>query len=70
MAFESKLSQARGGIDPKDVVMLPGRLLEGAVKGGSDMSKSVIDGFFAFGNAITKAVVDAFIKPPRVETNK
>jgi len=65
MAFESKLSQAHGGIEPKDIVMLPGRLLEGAVKGGSDLSRAVVDGFFAFGNAIKKAVVDPLIKAPK-----
>ena len=67
MAFESKLSQGRGGIEPKDIVMLPGKLLEGAVKGGADMSKSVIEGIFAFGNAIKKAALDAFIKPPKAK---
>ena len=67
MAFESKLSQGRGGIEAKDIVMLPGKLLEGAVKGGADMSRSVVDGIFAFGNAIKKAAIDAFINPPKVK---
>ena len=67
MAFESKLSQARGGIEPKDIVMLPGKLFEGALRGGADMSKSVIDGVFAFGNAIKKAAIDAFINPPKAQ---
>jgi len=67
MAFESKLSKARNGFEPKDMVMLPGKLIEGAVRGGADMSRSVVEGLFAFGNAIKKAAVDVFVKPPKAQ---
>lgn len=67
IAFESKLSHAQGGgLQPKDVVILPAKFLEGAVRGGTDMSKSVIDGIFAVGNEFRKVIVDTFGRPPKV----
>jgi hypothetical protein len=64
MAFENKLSQARssGGFKTEDIVMFPGRLLEGMVKGATDLSKAVVDGTFAVGNEVKKAVEDSFKK--------
>jgi hypothetical protein len=67
MAFESKLSHARGGgLQPKDVVVLPAKLLEGAIRGGRDMGNSVIQGIFAVGNEFKKVIVDTFGRPPKV----
>ena len=64
MAFEDKLSQARstGGFKAEDILMFPGKLLEGMVKGATDLSKAVIDGTFAVGNEVKKAVSDSFRK--------
>jgi len=47
--------------------MLPAKILEGAVKGATDISKAVIDGTFAVGNEIKKSVEDAFRKEPEEE---
>jgi len=64
MAFENKLSQAKGssGFKAEDIFILPGKLLEGTVKGAADVSKAVIDGTFAVGNEFKKAVQDSFKK--------
>lgn len=67
MAFEDKLAkaQAGSGFKAEDVLMLPGKLLEGMVKGATDFSKAVIDGTFAVGNEVKKAVEDTFKKEPK-----
>lgn len=72
MAFEEKLSQARAssGFKPQDVLMFPGKLLEGGVKGMTDFSKAVIDGIFAVGNELKKAVKDTVVKTPKSEPQK
>lgn len=72
MAFEEKLSQARAssGFKPQDVLMFPGKLLEGGVKGMTDFSKAVIDGIFAVGNELKKAVKDTVVKAPKPEPQK
>lgn len=63
MAFENKLAQARSGeFKPEDALMFPGKLLEGFVKGATDLSKAVVSGTFAVGNEIKKSVEDAFKK--------
>ncbi|MBU1726557.1 MAG: DUF748 domain-containing protein [Candidatus Omnitrophica bacterium] len=66
MAFEDKITQARNGrgFKPESVFILPAKLLEGGVRGATDLTKSVIDGTFAVGNEIKKAVEDAFKKEP------
>ena len=62
-AVENKLSS---GIQAKkrpligDVFVLPVRLLESAVKASSDLSKAVIDGTFAVGSEVGKAVKSSF----------
>ncbi|MBI4706374.1 MAG: DUF748 domain-containing protein [Candidatus Omnitrophica bacterium] len=63
MAFEDKLAVARGkGFKPQDVLMLPTKLIEGSVKGATELSKAVIDGTFAVGNELKKAVEEVFKK--------
>jgi len=66
MAVEDKLAKARSpeGINPENVLMLPVKILEGTVKGATDISKAVIDGTFAVGNELKKAVEGAFKKEP------
>lgn len=66
MAFENKLSQVHGeSVNPGDILILPAKLLQGAGKGAVDMSKSVVDGAFAMGRELRKAVLDTFIKIPK-----
>lgn len=66
MAFEEKLSQARAGsgFKPLDILMLPGKILEGGVKGMTGFSKAVIDGTFAVGYEFRKAASRTFGNPP------
>lgn len=45
---------------PKNILMLPAQLIEGAVKGATDISKAVIDGTFAVGNEFKNAMQDSF----------
>jgi len=67
MAFEDKISQAHGtGIQPRDFLILPAKLLQGAGKGALDLSKSVMDGISAMGRRIHQAAVDTLVKPPKV----
>jgi hypothetical protein len=67
MAFEDKISKAHSeGIKPKDILILPAKILQGAGKGAVDLSKSVMDGIFAMGRQIRGAAVDTLVKPPKV----
>jgi hypothetical protein len=71
MAFEEKLMQGRksnGGGFAQDVIMFPGKLIEGTVKSATDITKSVISGTVDVGKEIKKAVEDTFTKQP-AETN-
>lgn len=72
MAFEEKLSHARegSGLKAENFLMLPGKILEGGVKGMTGFSKAVIDGTFAVGNELKKAVTDTFMKGPKPEPEK
>jgi len=67
MAVEDKIAKARSGtgIKPEGILILPLKLLEGTVKGATDISKAVIDGTFAVGNEFKKAVEDSFKKEPK-----
>lgn len=64
MAFEDKLAQSKraNGFDVQDILRLPANILQGAVKGATDLSKAVIEGAFSVGNGIKKAVEDTFKK--------
>ncbi len=64
MAFEDKLTRGRktDKSSIETVLSLPAKLLEGTVKGATDVSKAVIDGTFAVGNELKEAVEGAFKK--------
>ena len=63
LAFEDQLAKSRGKTDvATGVFMLPGKLVEGSVKSASDVSKAVIDGAFAVGIELKKALEAAFKK--------
>ncbi|MDD5653902.1 MAG: DUF748 domain-containing protein, partial [Candidatus Omnitrophica bacterium] len=58
MAFEEKLAQGRGpGLTARSVVMLPGKIIEGAARGATDVSKAVFSGTYAVANLFKKAIV-------------
>ncbi|MBL7151951.1 MAG: DUF748 domain-containing protein [Candidatus Omnitrophica bacterium] len=60
-AFEDKLAMARGGgFRPEGVFFLPGKFLEGTVKGATGFSKALIEGTFTLGKEIKKGVEDSF----------
>lgn len=63
-AVEEKIASSRKAERPivGDVFALPIKLLEGAVKASSDLSKAAVDGAFAVGNELKKAVEDSFKK--------
>ncbi|MCX5703081.1 MAG: DUF748 domain-containing protein [Candidatus Omnitrophica bacterium] len=64
MAVENKLAEAARSNEFKaeDVLALPGKFLEGLVKGAADLSKAVVVGTFAVGKEIKRSVDDAFRK--------
>lgn len=66
-AVEHKLAKAKTseGFQPKNILMLPAQLIEGTVKGATDISKAVIDGTFAVGNELKNAVQDSFRREPQ-----
>jgi len=63
-AFEGKLMEARSysGLRPQDMLLWPGKLLQGGIKSGSDLSKAAIDGVFALGNGMKKFFEDIMNK--------
>jgi hypothetical protein len=68
MAVEDKITQGSKGnkFGVTSVLLFPAKLLEGTVKGTTDISKAVIDGAFAVGNELKKAVEDSFKKEKKV----
>ena len=65
MAFEERLTQGAKtkGINIEDILVLPAKLLQGTVKGATDLSRAVIDGTVAVGREIAKAIIiDPFKK--------
>jgi len=66
MAFENKLTQARGGSGFKvqDVLLFPAKVLEETVKNAADVSRSLIEGVFAVGSELKKVVTDKTKKEP------
>jgi len=68
-AFEKKLAQAQeeNGFHAKDALMLPVKILEGMVKGATEVSKAVVDGTFAVGNELKKSVQETFRKGKKSE---
>ncbi|MCX5706671.1 MAG: DUF748 domain-containing protein [Candidatus Omnitrophica bacterium] len=66
MAFEDKVIKGRaaGGFKTEDALMFPAKLLEGGVKGMTDLSRAVISGTFAIGNEIIKSAGAVAKKEP------
>lgn len=64
MAFKEKVAQARGAasVGPETVLRLPVRLVEGVVKGATNVSKAMVDGTFALGKEIKKSLEQSFKK--------
>jgi len=62
-AVEDKLAQGKESkINPTGVLILPAKLVEGSIRSVTDISKAVIEGTFAVGNELKKAVQDSFKK--------
>jgi len=62
MAFEDKLAQRKDKLDFTDILMLPAKIVEGTVRGATDVSKALVEGSFAVGNEFKKALEAAFKK--------
>ncbi|MDD5506034.1 MAG: DUF748 domain-containing protein [Candidatus Omnitrophica bacterium] len=60
-AFEGKLMEARtnAGLRPQDMLLWPGKLLQGGIKNGSDLTRAAIDGVRALGSGLKKFFEDA-----------
>ncbi len=56
-AFEDKIAQGREVLEfkPDKAILMPLRMLEGGVKGISDLTKAMVDGIFAVGNAAAES---------------
>lgn len=67
MALQDKLAQARSSAaaGPQEILTLPVRLVEGVVKGATDISKAMIDGTFAVGKEIKDSLEQSFKKEPK-----
>jgi len=63
-AFEGKLMQARtnAGLRAQDMLLWPGKLLQGGIKSGSDLTKATVDGMVALGNGVKKFFEEAMNK--------
>lgn len=63
-AFEGKLMQARtnSGLRPQDMLLWPGKMLQGGIKSGTDLTKAAVDGVFTLGNGLKKFFEDAMNK--------
>lgn len=66
MALQDKFAQARSSasVGPQGILVLPVRLVEGIVKGATDISKAMIDGTFAVGNEIKDSLEQSFKRKP------
>jgi hypothetical protein len=64
MAFEDKVNQVRSerGFNKYQVLAIPFKLMEGAVKGVTDLSQATVEGGFAVGNGIKNAFEASFKK--------
>ncbi|MBU0548333.1 MAG: DUF748 domain-containing protein [Candidatus Omnitrophica bacterium] len=63
-AFEGKLMEARtnSGLRPQDMLLWPGKMLQGGIKNGTDLTKAAVDGVFALGEGLKKFFEDAMNK--------
>jgi len=71
MAFEDKLQQGARTekFNVEDILMFPAKLLEGTVKGATDISKAMIDGTVEVGKQIKRAVIDPLVKEKQEQKN-
>jgi len=59
-AFEDKLSKSREkGFRPENTLVLPLKMLEGGVRGFTDLTRAMVDGIFAIGGEIKKSTEGA-----------
>lgn len=65
-AFEQKLSEGRRGegFKPQVVLTLPSKLIEGTVKGATDITKAVITGTVSLGKELKDALGSSFKREP------
>jgi hypothetical protein len=72
IAFEDKIQQARKeeSLGPEGMLKLPGKIIEGTVKGATGFSKALIDATFYAGKEFRKAIGDSFKKgqPEQAQT--
>ncbi len=63
-AFEERLAKARSGkaFKAQDVLALPTNILQGTVKGATDLTKAVIDGTASVGKELKDSVEEIFKK--------
>jgi hypothetical protein len=62
-AVTDKITLAKGkGINTEDVVLFPAKIVEGTVKGTTEMTTAVIGGIFSLGKELGKAFIGAFAK--------
>jgi len=68
-AFEEKVAKVRSssssGLKPEYVLLLPEKVVEGGIRGATDITKAVIEGTFAVGNEFIKALRDSFRREPK-----
>ena len=70
-AVEDKFAKAQTtGVSAQGLAMLPGKLLEGTVKGAADFSKAFVFGTIAAGKQIVKSVGESFKKPKKAAAKK
>lgn len=69
MAFEDKLSQGKtkAGFRPQDLLILPGKMIEGTFKGAAELSQALINSTVSIGKEIRNTVEDAFKKETPVQ---
>lgn len=65
MAFEDKLTEARKreGTTVQKILDFPGKLIEGAFKSASELTRAVFDGTASIGKEVKKTVEEVFRKP-------
>lgn len=66
MAVEEKISESqKDKFKPEEVVRLPTKILEGVIRGATDISKATIEGIRAIGSGIRRILEEAFRKEKR-----
>jgi len=64
-AFEDKLMSAHKGdslLKPENVIMLPGKIIQGTVKSASDVSRALLEGTAGVGLGLKKIFTEPFKK--------